>query len=84
MRERRFDEFVLPFVVKNDETRSPQEGEDGLVCREIPEKHLLGYLDSNQEQKNQNLPCCQLHHTPPKSPENKGFGMTIQPFETTR
>ena len=24
----------------------------------------LGYLDSNQEQKNQNLPCCQLHHTP--------------------
>src|SRR5690554_6939195 len=25
---------------------------------------LLGYLDSNQEQKNQNLPCCQLHHTP--------------------
>ena len=25
----------------------------------------LGYLDSNQEQKNQNLPCCQLHHTPP-------------------
>jgi hypothetical protein len=27
----------------------------------------LGYLDSNQEQKNQNLPCCQLHHTPPRT-----------------
>jgi hypothetical protein len=25
---------------------------------------LLGYLDSNQEQMNQNHPCCQLHHTP--------------------
>src|SRR5690606_30123222 len=25
---------------------------------------LLGYLDSNQEQLNQNQPCCQLHHTP--------------------
>ncbi len=25
----------------------------------------LGYLDSNQEQLNQNQPCCQLHHTPP-------------------
>src|SRR5690606_38744894 len=24
----------------------------------------LGYLDSNQEQLNQNQPCCQLHHTP--------------------
>ena len=30
---------------------------------------LLGYLDSNQEQKNQNLPCCQLHHTPPSHTE---------------
>ncbi len=28
------------------------------------EANELGYLDSNQEQKNQNLPCCQLHHTP--------------------
>ena len=25
---------------------------------------VLGYLDSNQEQLNQNQPCCQLHHTP--------------------
>ena len=25
---------------------------------------LLGYLDSNQEQMNQNHSCCQLHHTP--------------------
>jgi hypothetical protein len=32
------------------------------------ERHfMLGYLDSNQEQKNQNLPCCQLHHTPPRT-----------------
>ncbi|MCU1505792.1 MAG: hypothetical protein JWP05_761 [Microbacteriaceae bacterium] len=30
---------------------------------------MLGYLDSNQEQKNQNLPCCQLHHTPPSLTE---------------
>ena len=27
--------------------------------------NLLGCLDSNQEQLNQNQPCCQLHHTPP-------------------
>ena len=26
--------------------------------------NLLGYLDSNQEQLNQNQSCCQLHHTP--------------------
>lgn len=25
---------------------------------------VLGYLDSNQEQRNQKPPCCQLHHTP--------------------
>ena len=25
---------------------------------------LLGYLDSNQEQRYQKPPCCQLHHTP--------------------
>jgi len=31
---------------------------------------LLGYLDSNQEQLNQNQPCCQLHHTPRVEPEN--------------
>ena len=30
----------------------------------FPAISVLGYLDSNQEQKNQNLPCCQLHHTP--------------------
>lgn len=30
---------------------------------------LLGYLDSNQEQLNQNQPCCQLHHTPRASPQ---------------
>src|SRR5690606_18704216 len=30
---------------------------------------LLGYLDSNQEQLNQNQPCCQLHHTPRAKPE---------------
>ena len=29
----------------------------------------LGYLDSNQEQLNQNQPCCQLHHTPPVTTE---------------
>ena len=34
-----------------------------LISAEISGQ-VLGYLDSNQEQKNQNLPCCQLHHTP--------------------
>lgn len=37
--------------------------------QEVPAKRAclcwLGYLDSNQEQLNQNQPCCQLHHTPP-------------------
>ena len=34
---------------------------------------LLGYLDSNQEQLNQNQPCCQLHHTPRKIPGQSRF-----------
>jgi hypothetical protein len=37
---------------------------NGWVRREILRLLLLGYLDSNQEQMNQNHPCCQLHHTP--------------------
>ena len=37
---------------------------DGLFRRGILRLLLLGYLDSNQEQMNQNHPCCQLHHTP--------------------
>ncbi len=37
--------------------KAPPEGDFQIAI-------VLGYLDSNQEQKNQNLPCCQLHHTP--------------------
>ena len=29
-------------------------------------KSLLGYPDSNQKKQDQNLLCCQLHHTPKK------------------
>ncbi len=30
----------------------------------VERRSELGCLDSNQEQLNQNQPCCQLHHTP--------------------
>lgn len=33
-------------------------------CFRLKNRQKLGYLDSNQEQLNQNQPCCQLHHTP--------------------
>ena len=36
---------------------------------------LLGYLDSNQEQLNQNQPCCQLHHTPRSSDRSRTEGL---------
>ena len=38
---------------------------DVRLSRKTSANRWLGYLDSNQEHENQNLPCCQLHHTPP-------------------
>ena len=36
----------------------------GPLSAGLSSQPWLGYLDSNQEQLNQNQPCCQLHHTP--------------------
>ncbi len=41
----------------------------GPISRADVASVQLGYQDSNLEQKNQNLPCCQLHHTPPSHAE---------------
>ena len=53
-------EYLVPHPVRRVET--PRN--EGRFCCGILRKLLLGYLDSNQEQLNQNQPCCQLHHTP--------------------
>ena len=67
------------FLVTNLVTRRQIAPFDGL--RREPDflgnssDSLLGYLDSNQEQLNQNQPCCQLHHTPKASDRSRTEGL---------
>ena len=77
MTEDPVDRFVVSFMVTRAEIRPSWPRLDELVCRGFPEKHLLGYLDSNQEQENQNLPCCQLHHTPRHFPPERHRETTL-------
>lgn len=63
--------FLVTNLVKLLEKGADQGMDDGLISHGISPTLWLGYLDSNQEQLNQNQPCCQLHHTPrhvPASP----------------
>ena len=46
---------------------------DGGILR----NSLLGYLDSNQEQRYQKPPCCQLHHTPRRSSRSRCQGSSL-------
>lgn len=52
------------------ETKEPPASEEAQGL-------LLGYLDSNQEQLNQNQPCCQLHHTPMAFSEDRAGSNSI-------
>ena len=56
--------FLVSFLVTSAVEGPSRRTFQGLFCRGISGYSELGCLDSNQEQLNQNQPCCQLHHTP--------------------
>ena len=64
-------EYLVSYLVIRPVSGLAGRRGDGLFRRGILRLLLLGYLDSNQEQMNQNHPCCQLHHTPMAMSEDR-------------
>src|SRR4051794_13386546 len=61
--------YLVSFLVSGPIRRVNKTSNEGGFCGGILRILLLGYLDSNQEQRYQKPPCCQLHHTPRRSTE---------------